>query len=109
MLYTLGKVDGSKGGKLGVDILNRRLIYVELLKTEANNFNNCVCGCVSVWHFIFCILMSYLSQVPSHGTATPGTALLVLHAPRATRVTRPAQPARIRIPTSVRVTRGTAE
>ena len=52
--------------------------------------------------------MSYLSQVPSHGTATPGTALLVLHAPRATRVTRPAQPARIRILTSVRVTRGTA-
>ena len=37
-LYTLGKVDGSKGGKLGVDIFYRRLIYVELLKTGSKQF-----------------------------------------------------------------------
>ena len=97
---------------MGPKVANWVLIFksaaylCRVVKNWKRTISIIVCGCVAI--FIFCILMSYLSQVPSHGTATPGTALLVLHAPRATRVTRPAQPARIRILTSVRVTRGTA-
>ena len=45
---------------------------VRYVKNWKQTISIIVCVCVAL--FIFCILMSYLSQVPSHGTATPGTA-----------------------------------